>query len=63
MRILEASELIHDIEHSLEQLGISHTTIQVESVEHPHNRIEAIVCALEDPNLNTGQGHIGHHHH
>ena len=63
MRILEASELIHDIEHSLEQLGISHTTIQVESVEHPHNRIEAIVCALEDPNLNTEQGHIGHHHH
>ena len=63
MRILEASELIHDIEHSLEQLGISHTTIQVESVEHPHNRIKAIVCALEDPNLNTGQGHIGHHHH
>nr|WP_227526178.1 cation diffusion facilitator family transporter [Psychrobacter sp. FDAARGOS_221] len=63
MRILEASELIHDLEHSLELLGISHTTIQVESIEHPHNRIEAIVCPIEEtPANHSGHSHLGHHH-
>ncbi|WP_019672905.1 cation diffusion facilitator family transporter [Psychrobacter lutiphocae] len=61
MRILEASELIHSLELSLEKLGISHTTIQVESVEHPHNRLEAIVCSLED--AKRGNHSHGHHHH
>lgn len=65
MRILEASELIHELEHSLEALGINHTTIQVESVEHPHNRIDAIVCTIDEAdnfNLNHGHSHLGHHH-
>lgn len=65
MNISQASELIHDLEHSLEQLGISHTTIQVESVEHPHNRIDAIVCSLEEADSSGGghgHSHIGHSH-
>ena len=63
MRILQASELIHDLEHSLEQLGISHTTIQVESVEHPHNRLDAIVCSLEEADgSGHGHSHLGHNH-
>lgn len=64
MRILEASELIHELEHSLERLGISHTTIQVESIEHPHNRLDAITCALEDTETSrhSGHSHIGHSH-
>lgn len=61
MRILEASELIHELEHSLEALGISHTTIQVESIEHPHNRLDAIVCGLDEASANSTAHH--HHHH
>nr|WP_296402967.1 cation diffusion facilitator family transporter [Psychrobacter sp.] len=65
MCIIQASELIHDIEHSLEKLGINHTTIQVESIEHPHNRIDAIVCSLDDADSATGghgHSHLGHSH-
>lgn len=63
MRITKASELIHDLEHRLETLGISHTTIQIESVEHPHNRLDAIVCSLNDAEHNhTELSHIGHNH-
>ena len=64
MRILQASELIHELEHSLEELGINHTTIQVESIEHPHNRLDAIVCSLEEADsMAGGHSHLGHSHH
>ena len=70
MRISEASELIHQLEHSLERLGISHTTIQVESIEHPHNKPDAVVCPIDEAESlpknaghnHLGANHLGHHH-
>ncbi len=60
MRITEASALIHELEHRLEALGIHHTTIQVESIEHPHNRMDAIVCGLDEHHTD---GHEHRHTH
>ena len=62
MQISDASILIHDIEHRLQDLGISHVTIQVESIEHPHNRSDALVCGLDGVQTQNNHSHAGHIH-
>ena len=64
MSIHEASLLISELEHGLQELGINHATIQVESLAHPQTQrhSDALVCDIsERPMSNTG-GHIGHSH-
>ena len=63
MSIHEASVLIAELEQRLQDLGISHATIQVESGEHTQTQghSDALVCNIvERPSNNSS--HIGHSH-
>lgn len=42
MTIAESEQMLHEIEHRLEHIGISHMTIQVETTAHKHNH--ALLC-------------------
>ena len=50
MPISQASQIIQDLDHKLQDLGVSHVTIQVESIHHAHNLSDAAVCHLDDDN-------------
>ncbi len=45
LSVQESQELLRTIEHELEQKGIGHVTIQMESEEHPHT--DSLLCDHE----------------
>lgn len=61
MQISAASKLIHELEHSLEALGISHATIQVESSGFSESHGDALVCDISTRGPDNS-GHLGHNH-
>lgn len=63
MSITEASVLISELEQRLQDLGISHATIQVESLSHPQTMAhsDTLVCDISERAL-SDTGHIGHNH-
>lgn len=64
MSIHEASLLISELEQRLQELGINHATIQVESLSHPQTQghSDALVCNIAERPLSDTGGHIGHSH-
>lgn len=64
MSITEASVLIHDLETRLQDLGISHATIQVESGAHPQTAMhsDALICDIAARPIKDTGDHIGHSH-
>ncbi|ALF60739.1 hypothetical protein AOC03_04120 [Psychrobacter urativorans] len=64
MNIHEASVLIAELEQRLQDLGISHATIQVESGTHPQTTAhsDALVCDITARPVKTTGGHHGHSH-
>nr|WP_201538840.1 cation diffusion facilitator family transporter [Psychrobacter frigidicola] len=64
MNIYESSILISELEQRLQDLGISHATIQVESAEHPQTKAhsDALVCDISARPVKDSGGHIGHSH-
>ncbi|WP_201527716.1 cation diffusion facilitator family transporter [Psychrobacter frigidicola] len=64
MNIHQASLLIAELEQRLQDLGISHATIQVESVEHPQTKAhsDALVCDIAARPIKDAGGHQGHSH-
>lgn len=63
MSITEASVLISELEQRLQDLGISHATIQVESLSHPQTMAhsDTLVCDISERAV-SDSGHIGHNH-
>lgn len=61
MSISEASNLIHELEGGLKALGISHATIQVESLHCPQSHGDSLVCDMSEMGQ-PDSGHLGHHH-
>ena len=64
MSISTASILIHDLEQRLQNLGISHATIQVESATHPQTLVhtDALICDITARPSQNSHGHHGHSH-
>lgn len=64
MSITTASLLIHELEQRLQDLGISHATIQVESAAHPQTtpHSDALVCDIAARPIKDTGDHIGHSH-
>ncbi|MBP2280138.1 cobalt-zinc-cadmium efflux system protein [Psychrobacter sp. PL15] len=64
MSIHEASLLIAELDQRLQELSISHTTIQVESLTHPHTQThgDALVCGIAERPMSNNGGHQGHSH-
>lgn len=64
MRISESSLLITELEKRLLDLGISHATIQVESLAHPQTDTHstALVCDISKRPTDNSGSHIGHNH-
>ncbi|WP_350560016.1 cation diffusion facilitator family transporter [Psychrobacter sp. CAL346-MNA-CIBAN-0220] len=64
MSIHEASLMIAELEQRLQDLGISHATIQVESLSHPHTQghSDALVCDISERPVSDTGGHHGHSH-
>ncbi|WP_298971353.1 cation diffusion facilitator family transporter [uncultured Psychrobacter sp.] len=63
MSITEASVLISELEQRLQDLDISHATIQVESLSHPQTMAhsDTLVCDISERAV-SDSGHIGHNH-
>ena len=63
MSITEASVLISELEQRLQDLSISHATIQVESLSHPQTMAHSdmLVCDISERAV-SDSGHIGHNH-
>ncbi|WP_348654300.1 cation diffusion facilitator family transporter [uncultured Psychrobacter sp.] len=63
MSITQASVLISELEQRLQDLGISHATIQVESLSHPQTMAHSdmLVCDISERAV-SDSGHIGHNH-
>ena len=63
MSITEASVLISELEQRLQDLGISHGTIQVESLSHPQTMAhsDTLVCDISERAV-SDSGLIGHNH-
>ncbi|TWT01907.1 cation diffusion facilitator family transporter [Planomicrobium sp. CPCC 101079] len=55
LTIAESENILHLIEHSLEHKGITHVTIQMESVAHKHDN--SILCTAKNE-----PPHAHHHH-
>ncbi len=64
MSIHQASLLISELELRLQELGINHATIQVESLAHPQTQghSDALVCNISERPMSDSGGHIGHSH-
>ena len=64
MSISEASVLINELEQRLQDLGISHATIQVESLAHPKSQAhsDALICNIAERPVSNAGGHHGHSH-
>lgn len=64
MSIYQASLLISELELRLQELGINHATIQVESLAHPQTQghSDALVCNISERPMSATGGHIGHSH-
>ena len=64
MRIHEASKLIAELEQRLQDLSISHATIQVESGTHPQTvaHSDALVCDIAARSTSNSSHHHGHSH-
>ena len=64
MNIHEASLLISELEQGLQELGINHATIQIESLSHPQTQShsDALICNISERPMNDTGGHIGHSH-
>lgn len=64
MSIHEASILISELEQLLQDLGINHATIQVESLAHPQSQShsDALICNIAERPINNASGHHGHSH-
>lgn len=64
MSIHEASALIAELEQRLQDLGISHATMQLESATHPQTQChnDALVCDITARPVKTNGGHHGHAH-
>ncbi|KKB33579.1 cation diffusion facilitator family transporter [Bacillus thermotolerans] len=58
LTIAESEGILREIEHDLEHKGITHVTIQMETMAHKHD--DSILCnAKNEPS----HGHHHHHHH
>lgn len=57
MTVFECQDLLHKIEHELEENNIGHVTIQIECKDHSHD--EEVIC---DMAFQTESGHHGHAH-
>ena len=64
MSIMQASLLISELEQRLQDLGISHATIQVESLSHPQTiaHSDALVCDISARPVSDAGSHAGHNH-
>ena len=64
MSIYESSILISELEQRLQDLGISHATIQVESAQHPQTAAhsDALVCDIATIPIKNAGDHHGHSH-
>ena len=64
MSIREASLLITELERRLQDLGISHATIQVESLSLSQTQMhsDALVCDISERPISDTGGHHGHSH-
>lgn len=64
MSITQASLLIHELEQRLQPLGISHATIQIESLSHPQTLThgDALVCNISERAVASTGSHMGHNH-
>ncbi len=64
MSIHESSLLISELEQRLQELGINHATIQVESMSHPQTQghSDALVCNIAERPSSDNGGHTGHSH-
>lgn len=64
MSIHEASLLISELEQGLQDLGINHATIQVESLSHPQTQghSDTLICNISERPMSDTGGHIGHSH-
>ena len=64
MSIHQASLLIAELELRLQELGINHATIQVESRSHPQTQAhsDALICNIAERPVSDVGGHAGHSH-
>lgn len=64
MSISDASLLISELEQRLQDLGVSHATIQVESGNHPQTAAhsDALICDIAERPVKDAGGHHGHSH-
>ena len=57
LSVREAERILHEISHEMEHLGITHTTLQLESSENECGG--ELICEVKS---NGSDGHLGHHH-
>ena len=57
LSVREAERILREISHEMEHLGITHTTLQLESSEN--ECADELICEVRS---NDAGGHLGHHH-
>ena len=57
LSVREAERILREISHEMEHLGITHTTLQLESSDNDCGG--ELICEVRS---NGGDGHLGHHH-
>ena len=57
LRVREAEQIMAEISHEMEHLGITHTTLQLESSDN--ECADELICEVRSSD--TG-GHLGHSH-
>ncbi|WP_298755930.1 cation diffusion facilitator family transporter [uncultured Campylobacter sp.] len=57
LSVREAERIMAEVSHEMEHLGITHTTLQLESSENECDG--ELICEVRS---NGGDGHLGHHH-
>ena len=57
LSVREAERILREISHEMEHLGITHTTLQLESSENECT--DELICEVRS---SDADGHLGHHH-
>jgi len=57
LSVHEAERILREISHEMEHLGITHTTLQLESSDN--ECADELICEVRS---NAAGGHLGHHH-
>ena len=57
LSVREAEQILREISHEMEHLGITHTTLQLESSDN--ECADELICEVRS---NGAGGHLGHHH-